>query len=171
MADDTTTNTTDQLDDATTDAAATAKDAKGTPEADDSTLTDKHGERAVNRGRYDRDMKAKDAEIAELRKQLEEAGAKAKSGDEALKEVEKLKAQLADEKLDHQLQQAGCVNAKAAKALLDDYSGDVEKMKESCPYLFGQSQTGSTGAKPGGAPSSSEERRRKAREVAGLPTK
>ena len=135
------------------------------PEPEDGGLKDKHGEDAINRGRYDRDIKAKDDEIAALKKQLEEAGTKAKSGEDALKEVQQLKQQLADEKVDRALEGAGCINLKAAKALLDDYKGDVAKLKEACPYLF-KKQTGSTGAKPGGAPSTSEERRKRAKEAA-----
>ena len=146
------------------------KGAEGAgPPADDAQkdegLKDKHGESAINRGRYDRDMRAKDDEIASLKKQLEEAGSKAKENETALEEVHKLKAQLADEKVSHQLETAGCVNLKAAKALLDDYDGDVAKLKKECPYLF-KRQQGSTGAKPGGAPTTSEERRKRAKEAA-----
>lgn len=131
-------------------------------------LTDKHGEPAINRGRYDRDIAAKDAEIEALKKQLEEATGKAKTGEDALKRVEQLEARLADEKLTHTLDQAGCVNAKAAKALLGDYEGDVGKLKEACPYLFGAPrQQGSTGAKPQGAPTPTDELVRRAREAVG----
>lgn len=143
-----------------TDPKASEPSASGDP-------IDKHGEPAINKGRYDRDMKAKDDEIAALKAQLEEANGKVETGDKALKEVEQLKEQLADEKVTHSLDAAGCVNAKAAKALLPDYDGSVEKLKEDCPYLFGQHQTGSTGGRPGGAPSSREELARKAREAAG----
>ena len=140
------------------------KDSGPESNAGDDELKDKHNEPAINRGRYDRDMKAKDDRIAELEKQLEESGKKAKSGEDALKQIEALKAELADEKVTHALEAAGCVNAKAAKALLDDYKGDVAKLKEACPYLF-KKQNGSTGAKPGGAPSTSEERRKRAKEA------
>jgi len=118
------------------------------PEPKDDDLKDKHGEQAINRGRYDRDMKAKDDEIARLKAQLEESGKKAESGAEALKKVQELEAKLADEKVGRALEAAGCVNAKAAKALLDDYDGDVAKLKDACPYLFKtQQQKGSTGAR------------------------
>jgi hypothetical protein len=143
-----------------------------TPPDEDKGLKDKHGEDAINRGRYDRGMKAKDDRIAELEKRLEVSGKKAKSGEDALRQIEALKAELADEKVTHALEAAGCVNAKAAKALLDDYKGDVAKLKEACPYLF-KKQNGSTGAKPGGAPSTPEERRKRAAEAAAgkLPTR
>lgn len=135
------------------------------PEPEGDGLKDKHDEPAINRGRYDRDMKAKDDEIAALKKQLDEAKKGAEDNAAALKRVEALEAQLADEKVDRALEGAGCINLKAAKALLDDYKGDVGKLKEACPYLF-KKQTGSTGAKPGGAPSTSEERRKRAKEAA-----
>ena len=126
---------------------------------DDEGLKDKHDEPAINRGRYDREMKAKDAEIAELKKQLGEAKKGAADGATAIKRVEALEAQLADKEVTHALETAGCVNDKAAKALLDDYEGDVSKLKEACPYLFKQTkQIGSTGYRPGGAPDALDDR-------------
>lgn len=106
----------------------------------------------VNRHKYERDLEAKDKEIEELKAQIAEA-AKTKEGREELeKKMDDLKAQMASEKVGYQLELAGCVNVKAAKALLDDYDGDVTKLKEACPYLFGkEKKTGATGAKPTGA--------------------
>ena len=138
----------------------TPEKQQGGNEPEDKDLKDKHDEPAINRGRYDRDMKAKDDQIAQLTKQLEEATGKAESGAKALKEIEELKAQLADKEVSTSLKLAGCVNEKAAKALLDDYEGDVAKLKEACPYLFGGNaarQKGSTGAKNGGAPDKDED--------------
>lgn len=137
-------------------------------EPGDGELKDKHGEDAINLGHHNRLMAEKDEEIAELKKQLKEAGKKAESGEEALKKVGELEARLEDEKVSGALRLAGCVNEKAAKALLEDYEGDVAKLKEGCPYLFGAAkQTGSTGARQGGAPSASEELVAKARAAAG----
>ncbi len=137
-------------------------------EPGDGGLKDKHGEDAINLGHHNRLMAEKDEEIAELKKQLKEAGKKAESGEEALKKVGELEARLEDEKVSGALRLAGCVNEKAAKALLEDYEGNVAKLKEGCPYLFGAAkQTGSTGARQGGAPSASEELVAKARAAAG----
>lgn len=126
----------------------------GTPTcgADEGNLVDKHGEPAISKGRYDREMQNKDAEIAALKDQLKELSEQASAGAKAQADVDALRQQLADEKVTHSLEVAGCVNAKAAKALLGDYDGDVAKLKEDCPYLFKAPQTGSTGLKPGGAP-------------------
>ena len=57
-----------------------------------------------------------------------------------------MKASQADERVTHKLEMAGCKNPKAAKALLDDYDGDISKLKEACPYLFeDEKQKGKTG--------------------------
>ena len=141
-----------------------AEPAKGGTEGDPNPATegqgggdgepnDKHGQPGINREKYQRDIEAKDKQIAELQAQLDEKS-KTEEGRAALKaELDKLKADMADERTDHKLELAGCLNAKAAKALLADYDGDVAKLKEGCPYLFGaEKKTGSTGLKhEGGA--------------------
>lgn len=119
----------------------------------DDNATDKHGQPGINREKYQRDMAAKDREVAELKAQIAEA-AKTEEGRKALEErIAKLEAEQKDERITHKLEMAGCLNPKAAKALLDDYDGDVAKLKDSCPYLFSDGehkQTGSTGFKPNG---------------------
>ncbi len=114
-------------------------------------VEDKHGQPGINREKYQRDIEAKDKQIAELQAQLDEKS-KTEEGRAALKaELDRIKADMADERVDHKLELAGCLNAKAAKALLGDYDGDVAKLKEGCPYLFGaEKKTGSTGLKPEG---------------------
>lgn len=125
--------------------------AAGEGQDGDGEVKDSHGQPGINREKYQRDIEAKDKQIAELQAQLDERS-KTEEGRAALKaELDKLKADMADERTDHRLQLAGCLNAKAAKALLGDYGGDVDKLKEGCPYLFGaEKRTGSTGLKPQG---------------------
>lgn len=105
----------------------------------------------VNRHKYERDLAAKDKRIAELQAQIDEA-AKTKQGrDDLQKKLDDMKAELDGEKVAHKLEVAGCRNVKAARALLDDYDGDVAKLKAECPYLFGKDKhTGTTGLKPEG---------------------
>ena len=104
-------------------------------------------------------MKAKDDKIAELQAQLDEKSKTEEGRAELKDELDKLKAEMADERVSHKLEMAGCRNVKAAKALLDDYEGDVAKLKGACPYLFSEKQTGSTGLKSGGdAAKASEEK-------------
>ena len=116
-------------------------------------VKDSHGQPGINREKYQRDIAAKDKEIADLKAQIAEA-AKTEEGRKALEEkIAKLEADQKDERVTHKLELAGCRNTKAAKALLDDYDGDVAKLKEDCPYLFSDGknkQTGSTGIKPDG---------------------
>lgn len=116
-------------------------------------VKDNHDQPGINREKYQRDIAAKDKEIADLKAQIAEA-AKTEEGRKALEEkIAKLEADQKDERVTHKLELAGCRNTKAAKALLDDYDGDVAKLKEDCPYLFSDGknkQTGSTGLKPDG---------------------
>ena len=133
-------------------AAGDPKPAAEGQGGEEGEVKDKHGQPGINREKYQRDIEAKDKQIAELQAQLDEKS-KTEEGRAALKaELDKLKADMADERTDHRLELAGCLNAKAAKALLGDYGGDVAKLKDACPYLFGteKKQTGSTGARPEG---------------------
>lgn len=117
-------------------------------------LTDKHGQEAVAKGRYDRDMQAKDDEIAELRKQIAES-AKTEEGRKALEtKIEALEGKQAEMRTEYELKLAGCRDdkaLKAAKTLVGDYEGDVSKLKSECPYLFAEDKPkGKTGFKPEG---------------------
>lgn len=124
----------------------------------DEGVEDKHGQPGINREKYQRDMKAKDDKIAELQAQLDEKSKTEEGRAELKDELDKLKAEMADERVSHKLEMAGCRNVKAAKALLDDYDGDVAKLKADCPYLFSEGKkTGTTGLKPNGDEAKAEE--------------
>ena len=126
----------------------------------------------VNRHKYDRDIANKDKEIASLKAQLKELNdAKAANGDQAAqlrREMDELKQQLADEKANAALSQAGCIDLDLARTALAAYDGDVAKLKEAKPYLFGakESTQRSTGGRPAGG--SHDDLRAKARRAAGL---
>lgn len=163
MADENKTQTEPQVTDPQTEPkqgdgtqGGTEGDPKPAAEGQDGgegEVKDNHGQPGINREKYQRDIAAKDKEIADLKAQIAEA-AKTEEGRKALEEkIAKLEADQKDERVTHKLELAGCRNTKAAKALLDDYDGDVAKLKEDCPYLFSDGknkQTGSTGLKPDG---------------------
>lgn len=119
----------------------------------EENVLDKHGHPGISEGKYKRDIEAKDKEIADLRKRLGDA-VKTEEGRKDFEEkIDALEKSLADERVAHALEMAGCRSVKAAKALLDDYDGDVYKLKAENPYLFEPDKPqGSLGVKPGGAP-------------------
>ena len=148
-------------------------DATSKPEAapEGKEIVDSHGQEGISKAKYQREKAAWEAKVADLQAKLD---GKAGEDDRVAKLEADLKAmeeRLADERVAARLAAAGCVNAKAAKAVLEDYDGDVDKLREACPYLFRQErrQSGSTGGSPAGA--SHEDRVRKARAAAGLPSK
>ncbi|MDR3845703.1 MAG: hypothetical protein Q3X42_00480 [Eggerthellaceae bacterium] len=115
---------------------------------DGDGIKDKHGQPGINKERHEKEMAAKDAEIAKLQEQLAEAAKTEEGRKELQKQIDEMKASQADERVTHKLEMAGCKNTKAAKALLDDYDGDISKLKEACPYLFeDEKQKGKTGGK------------------------
>lgn len=126
--------------------------SEGSQEGQGDGPADKHGEPGISRGKYEREVKAYEAKIAELQAKVDES-AKTEEGRAKLKaELDSARADFADKELGYKLQLAGCVDEKAAKARLEDFDGDVAKLKDACPYLFrAQGPTGSTGAKPQGA--------------------
>ncbi len=127
-------------------------ESNGADEAANSDVKDKHGQPGINKERHEKEMAAKDAEIAKLKAEIAKA-AETKEGREKLeKRIAELEAAQADERVNHKLEMAGCKNLKAAKALLEDYDGDVPKLKTECPYLFEEEkQRGKTGGKPAGS--------------------
>lgn len=119
--------------------------------SDKDEVKDKHGQPGINREKYQRDMQEKDDRIAELEAQIAE-NTKTEEGRQKLQEqIDEMRKTLEDDRLNFELERAGCLNTKAGRALLEDFDGDIEKLKEGCPYLFSEDKkTGSTGLKPQG---------------------
>lgn len=137
-------------------------------------VVDSHGQPGINKERHDKEIAELQAKIDELQAQAAEAAEqKEKRADfekqvaDLKSELEGAKASLADEKVNHSLEMAGCLNVKMAKAVLEEYGGDVSKLKDACPYLFQSNQKGSTGLPPAGAPTDDAGLVAKAREAAG----
>lgn len=118
-------------------------------EGDEGKVLDSHGQPGINKERHDK-------EVAELKKQIEELKADAAEAAESKakraeyeKKVNDLEGKLADSELSRKLEKVGCRSVKAAKALLADYDGDIEKLRAAEPFLFEEVKpAGSTGFKP-----------------------
>ena len=123
---------------------------------------------------YEKAIAERDEKIASLEAQLAEAAKSAEQAQKLSREIAEFKQASADERIDFSLQLAGCRNVKAARAVLADYEGDVDKLKEGEPWLFakhsagGNAPTGKTGLPNVGAASDSGKTLKHWRELAGL---
>ena len=141
-------------------------DEEGGSEADEG-VKDSHGQPGINKERHDKEVAALNKKIEELQSQIDDAAKTEKARDDLKREIQKARDDIKEEKLNWQLEKAGCKNLKAAKVLLDDYDGDISKLKADCPYLFEEEKpSGSTGGKPSGPADDKEERLERARKAA-----
>ena len=137
------------------------------PEGGDGGVLDSHGQPGINKERHDKEVAALNKKIEELQSQIDDAAKTEKARDDLKKEIQKARDDIKEEKLNWQLEKAGCKNLKAAKVLLDDYEGDISKLKADCPYLFeDEKPSGSTGGKPSGPTDDKEKRLEMARKAA-----
>lgn len=113
-----------------------------------------------------------EARIKELEGQVAEAAQTKTNADRLSAEIEQVKAQAADERLDFQLRLAGVRNVKAARALLSDHEDDVASLKAAEPWLFSdakpEGQEGTTGLEPAGVATKDDNQMRRWRKLAGL---
>ncbi len=125
---------------------------------------------------YERQIAERDEKIASLEARIAEAAKSAEQAEKLSAEIAELKQASADERIDFFLQLAGCRNVKAARAVLDDYDGGIDKMREAEPWLFAKhmggdnsgGQTGKTGLPNAGAASNEGKTMAHRREIAGL---
>ncbi len=139
-------------------------------------VTDAEGSNTADKARadYEAALRERDARIAELEGEIAEAAKTAESAEKLRKEMDELRRQGEEQRIGFELQMAGARNVKAARALLADYEGDVEKLKEAEPWLFGAgafapAQTGVTGLPNAGAATDESATMRRWRGIAGLP--
>lgn len=128
---------------------------------------------AAELAKRDADIAERDGKIAELEGKLADAEKLGQRAESLKSENEQLKNQAASERIDFALQLAGCRNVKAARAVLDDYDGDVEKLKAAEPWLFAAhaEQSGATGLPNAGTASDAGKDERRWRKLVGLPAK
>lgn len=63
--------------------------------------------------------------------QIADAAKNAETAKELRSELKQMKKQAEDDRVEFGLRLAGCRNVKAARAVLGDYNGDIESMKEA----------------------------------------
>lgn len=135
------------------------------------------GKDALTRARadYERALAERDAKIAALEGEIAQAAKTAEAAEKLRAEMDELRAAGEAQRVEFELQLAGARNVKAATALLADHGGDVSKLKEAEPWLFGGAEApagGTTGLEPAGAAGGGEEAELKRwREIAGLDEK
>lgn len=122
---------------------------------------------------YEAALKERDERIAELEGQIADAAKTAESAKRLRAEMDELRRRGDEERVGFELQIAGARNVKAARALLADYEGDVEKLKAGEPWLFGAgtatpTQTGATGLPNAGAATDEGAQMRRWRKIAGI---
>lgn len=120
---------------------------------------------------YKAALAERDAKIAELKKTIAEAAKTADAAEKLRAEMDALREAGDAQRVEFELMLAGARNVTAARALLGEYDGDVEKLKASEPWLFegAAAQSGATGLEPAGAAGGGEEADVKRwREIAGL---
>lgn len=120
---------------------------------------------------YEKQLAERDSRIAELEAQIAEASKSAEAADGLRAEIAALKEQGESDRIDFELQLAGCRNVKAARAVLDDHNGDIDALKAAEPWMFAdapQKQTGKTGLPNAGAAKDADKQLKQWRDIAGL---
>lgn len=131
---------------------------------------------------YAAEIAQRDARIAESIGRIEELEASLAAAGEASEalggenealrgENDALRAQAEVDRENYELALAGCFNAKAGRAVLGDYGGDIEAMKKGEPWMFRQDEPAASGATglPNAGAASDDGQDREWRELAGLP--
>lgn len=131
------------------------------------------GTGGARREELEAQLAERDSRIAELEGQIAEAAKSAEAAEGLRAEIAALKQQGEDERIEFGLKMAGVRNVKAARALLGDYKGDIEALKEAEPWLFAShakeaGTTGKTGLPSAGAAKDSDKQMRRWRDIAGL---
>ena len=121
---------------------------------------------------YEALLAERDAKIAELEGAIAEAAKTAEAAEALRAEMDELRRRGDEERVGFELQIAGARNVKAARALLADYEGDIEKLRAAEPWLFSASpapaQAGATGLPNAGAATDEGAQMRRWRKIAGI---
>ena len=121
---------------------------------------------------WEKAIAERDEKIAALEQQVADAAKNAEAAEALRGEIAELKAQGESDRIDFKLQLAGVRNIKAARAVLDDHGGDIDKLQAEEPWLFADVPTSQQGGRTGlpNAGTSSDEGKtvKRWRKLAGL---
>ena len=120
---------------------------------------------------YEALLAERDAKIAELEGAIAEAAKSAEAAEALRAEMDELRRQGEEQRVEFELTMAGARNVRAARVLLDEHGGDVSKLKEAEPWLFDSAmprQGGKTGLPNAGAASDEGKTMKRWREIAGI---
>ena len=121
---------------------------------------------------WEKAIAERDERIAALEQQVADAAKNAEAAEALRGEIAELKAQGESDRIDFKLQLAGVRNIKAARAVLDDHGGDIDKLKAEEPWLFadasGAQPSGKTGLPNAGTSSDEGKTMKRWRRLAGL---
>lgn len=120
---------------------------------------------------YEALLAERDAKIAELEGTIAEAAKSAEAAEALRVEMDELRRQCEEQRVEFKLTMAGARNVKAARVLLDEHDGDVSKLKEAKPWLFEGAvprQGGKTGLPNAGAASDEGKTVKRWSEIAGI---
>lgn len=113
----------------------------------------------VEKPDYEPLLDRQDARIRELESQVAEAAKSREAVDKLAAEIERLRAEAAEERTGYELRLAGARNVTAARALLAEHGGDVAELKGAKPWLFASEPPagGTTGLEPAGTAAKAEQ--------------
>lgn len=139
--------------------AATAGQPQDTAQGEGAAPQDPDGGEGrvdtPNVHKLERDVANRDRRIAELEAKLaasERGGSDLEARIAALeKQASESATEAANARADAALTAAGCVDCELGRTALAAYDGDVGKLKEAKPYLFGGTQRMSTGGSRSGS--------------------
>ena len=120
---------------------------------------------------YEALLAERDAKIAELEGAIAEAAKTAEAAEALRAEMDELRRQGEEQRVEFELTMAGARNVRAARVLLEEHGGDVSKLKEAEPWLFegvASRQGGKTGLPNAGAASDEGKTMKRWREIAGI---
>lgn len=156
-----------------------AGDNHGIEETQDTQAQEDLGQQQAAQGQpqvsgkdWEKAVAERDEKIAALEQQVADAAKNAEAAEALRGEIAELKAQGESDRIDFKLQLAGVRNIKAARAVLDDHGGDIDKLKEAEPWLFADApipqQGGKTGFPNAGTSSDEGKTLKRWRKLAGL---